>query len=379
MYLFIATDYPVYIADGLYLVQDKFSTILKRYYEAFGSITLCSRFINDIPPSNYIDVSDFIRAIVSIDLPTSLFALDNNKIKKGIIPCDLVVGRFDSIVACRAAMIAHRLGKPFFAEIMADAWDGYWNHGIKGKLLAPYMLFANKRAIRNADFALYVTQFFLQDRYPCKGICEHASNVFIPELDEHILQERLLRIKNMDIKSITMATTANVDVPAKGQQYVIKALPKLKEKGVVVKYFLLGGGDSHYLKQIAQNCGVEDQVVFCGEKSLHDVLVFLDSIDIYIQPSLQEGLPRAIIEAMSRALPCLGSTTAGIPELLPEDCLFERRAVNGIVNTVLGVLSINNLEYLARYSFNTSKDYTDKILSERRNAFYNKIKEAIKA
>ena len=379
MNVFIATDYRVYIVNGQYLVQDKFSTILKRYYEAFGSITLCSRFINDTPPSNYIDVSVFIRSIVAIDIPTSLLALDNNKIKKGIIPCDLVVGRFDSIVACRAAMIAHRLGKPFFAEIMADAWDGYWNHGIKGKIMAPYMLFANKKAVRNADFALYVTTYFLQDRYPSKGICEHASNVFIPELDDHILQNRLMRIKNMDIKSITMATTANVDVSAKGQQYVIKALPKLKDKGIVVKYFLIGGGDSHYLKQIAQKCGVEDQVVFCGEKSLQDVFMFLDSIDIYIQPSLQEGLPRAIIEAMSRAVPCLGSTTAGIPELLPEECLFERRAVNGVVNTVLGVLNKNKLDFLARYSFNTSKDYTDLVLSERRNAFYNRIKEAIKA
>ena len=51
------------------------------------------------------------------------------------------------------------------------------------------------------------------------------------------------------------------------------------------------------------------------------VLNWLDDIDIYVQPSFQEGLPRALVEAMSGGRPAFASTTGGIPELLPADCL----------------------------------------------------------
>ena len=57
---------------------------------------------------------------------------------------------------------------------------------------------------------------------------------------------------------------------------------------------------------------------------------WLDDMDLYIQPSLQEGLPRAVVEAMSRGLPALGAHTGGIPELLGEDCIFPRKGVDAI-------------------------------------------------
>lgn len=51
-------------------------------------------------------------------------------------------------------------------------------------------------------------------------------------------------------------------------------------------------------------------------------MAFLDTVDIYIQPSKQEGLPRSVVEAMSRGCLCVGSRIAGIPELLSTKYLF---------------------------------------------------------
>jgi len=68
-------------------------------------------------------------------------------------------------------------------------------------------------------------------------------------------------------------------------------------------------------------------VSFEGVLSRSDVFDWLDEIDVYVQPSRTEGLPRALIEAMSRACPAIGSAVGGIPELLPRSCLFGPRDV----------------------------------------------------
>lgn len=67
---------------------------------------------------------------------------------------------------------------------------------------------------------------------------------------------------------------------------------------------------------------VADQIKIIGQMPHDKVFTWLDSIDIYAQPSRQEGLPRAMIEAMSRGIPCIGAKTAGIPELIDNKYIF---------------------------------------------------------
>src|SRR5690606_15570335 len=116
---------------------------------------------------------------------------------------------------------------------------------------------------------------------------------------------------------IIIGTTAAIDVKHKGQQYVIEALGELKKNGYTkFEYHLVGGGDPAYLKSIAKRHNIEENIHFLGTLPHNKVFEWLDNIDIYVQPSRQEGLPRALIEAMSRGLPAFGANTAGIPELL---------------------------------------------------------------
>ena len=56
----------------------------------------------------------------------------------------------------------------------------------------------------------------------------------------------------------------------------------------------------------------------------------MDQVDIYIQPSLTEGLPRGLLEAMSRGCPAIASRVGGIPELLGNSCLHRPGDAEGL-------------------------------------------------
>lgn len=146
------------------------------------------------------------------------------------------------------------------------------------------------------------------------------------------------RLKKIDSYSkgcrLNIITVAAVNVRYKGQEYVIRAIAKLNKMGYNYQYYLVGGGDNTFLNNVVKECEVEKYVHFIGALPHNKVIEVLDKMDIYIQPSKQEGLPRALIEAMSRALPAVGTRVAGIPELLHDDCLVKKGSVSEIVRVL---------------------------------------------
>ncbi len=375
MKLFIASDASIHLYNGRYYYVSQVYTIIKKYYDNFGPLTICGRLKNDQElSSSYIDVTDMIEEYVEIgSLYKAMFFAYNDKIRNAIQKCDLVVGRCNGIVSFRAADIAKKLKKPYYAEVMNCAWDAYWNHGTVGKIIAPYMFFKMKRVVYNADYALYVTSEFLQKRYPCKNPSVGVSDVWLEDVDDSVLKKRLDKIEKSDFKEITLMTTAAVNVRYKGQEFVIKAIPQLNRAGIRVKYMLVGGGDDSYLCALAKKYNVEDQVEFLGRRPLSEVFELVERADIYIQPSLQEGLPRSVVEAMSKACPVIGARTAGIPELIPDECVVRRKSVKDIADAIIRFANKEKMTELAMANFENAKAYQNDILSEKRNSYYKMV------
>ena len=233
-----------------------------------------------------------------------------------------------------------------------------------------------KLVVKHADFAIYVTQKFLQERYPCVNRSVGVSNVVIKNVSEDVLNRRLDKIKNMDVRKISLMTTAGVDLHSKGQEYVVKAMRLLKDKGITCTYYLAGDGDKSYLMNFAKQVGVDNQLVFLGRLSLDRVFENIDEIDIYIQPSLQEGLPRALIEALSRSCPSLGARTAGIPELLDSECIFERKSPQSIATTIENIIK-NNMEKYAKRNYIEGQKYLEYKLNRRRNEYFDYVEGSL--
>ncbi|SYZ77871.1 glycosyltransferase family 4 protein [Trichococcus shcherbakoviae] len=298
-------------------------------------------------------------------------------IEREVINADVIIARLPSSIGNIAIEMAKKNNKPYLIEVVACPWDSLWNHSFKGKVIAPFSYYKMKNLIEESKFTIYVTERFLQERYPTRGKSTNCSNVALQKFDNDILTKRQHYIMNKNSQDpIIIGTTAAVDVKHKGQQYVIKALGELKSEGYAnYQYHLVGGGNQDYLKKIAENYGVSDQVKFLGTMPHDKVFGWLDNIDLYIQPSRQEGLPRALIEAMSRAVPSLGAKTAGIPELLESDFIFSNTKRN--IAEICQILKSFDKETMlkqANRNYEESKKYDKKIIEERRKNFFEELR-----
>lgn len=101
----------------------------------------------------------------------------------------------------------------------------------------------------------------------------------------------------------------------KGIEYLIKAVKILKEDYVNIKLLLVGDGpERERLSRLVIEFDLTKQVIFTGK--IAEVQKYLQLFDLFILPSLQEGLSIAIIEAMASGVPVIASEVDGIPEVI---------------------------------------------------------------
>jgi glycosyltransferase involved in cell wall biosynthesis len=103
----------------------------------------------------------------------------------------------------------------------------------------------------------------------------------------------------------------------KGHRYLLEAAAMLKRRGHKIKYLVAGEGPvRRQLEDRVKVLNLEDEVRFCGFVS--DAPGILSQIDIFILPSLYEGLGVAVLEAMAAGKPVIASRVGGLPELIAD-------------------------------------------------------------
>jgi glycosyltransferase involved in cell wall biosynthesis len=131
------------------------------------------------------------------------------------------------------------------------------------------------------------------------------------------------------------------------------------------------------LELLAKKSGIADRVFFRGMLSPGEaVRAELDAADIFILPSRTEGLPRALIEAMARALPCIGSTAGGIPELLPPEDMVPANDAIALAKKIRAIIEDpQRMAQMSYRNYQTAKEYGNSILQESRKKYYSNVKE----
>jgi len=347
--------------------------VLSRYTNIFDEVIVFSRVIEEQNESNkYSKITNSKVTIIN-----SLTAT-KDLIKELVKKTDKVIVRMPCFNGIKFLPLCRKLNRNYLIELVACPWDSFWNYDWRGKVIAPFIYLFNKIEVSKAPNVLYVTEKFLQRRYPNKNNTLACSDVVLKKNSEEVLINR----KEIIEKSkpiINLGTLAAIDVKYKGQDRVIKAMGVLAKKGIYnYKYYLAGNGDKTYLLKLARKLHIDNNIIFDGGIPHEQIDDWFKKIDIYIQPSLQEGLPRSLVEAMSNALPCIGSTTGGIPELLDNQFIFSNRNSVKQIKKLLLKMTKGQMLSQAELNFQNSKKYQIDILEQKRNNFYNDFKNQSK-
>lgn len=107
--------------------------------------------------------------------------------------------------------------------------------------------------------------------------------------------------------------------PAKGFHILLDAIAVLVQRSHDLALTIVGdGADRDALTDDVTRLGISDRVTFTGALTQPAVRSVLASADAFALPSLAEGIPVVLMEAMATGLPCVASRITGIPELIDD-------------------------------------------------------------
>jgi glycosyltransferase involved in cell wall biosynthesis len=244
------------------------------------------------------------------------------------------------------------------------------------RLYAPILYNQILRHIKDAPFAIYVTQTYLQSIYPVRGKMFGCTDTFIPVSSEKYLEKRFVHIDN-EKKAYKIGLIGFYHGQRKGVDTAIRAL-SLTSLDTQLHVLGLGSSkDRSKWMSFAHKFNYSNKLNFPNPFSkIDDVLKWIDTMDLIILPSRSEGLPRAIIESMSRACPIITSNVAGLPELISNQWLHnpgDYKKLNFLIEKALNDKSL--LKAMAKENYEKSKSYSFEELKTRRNVFLKEFKD----
>ncbi|WP_261874888.1 glycosyltransferase family 4 protein [Vibrio rarus] len=347
----------------LYLNHSDLITVVSRFEQTELSTIECDNKFNGI--NN--EVINFI-GFKNLSNPIELFSNNLSSMCEIIADYDFVIARLPSEIGLLAVKSAKKLGIPYAIEFVACPWDALYHYGrLEAKLYAPVFYYRNRKAVLDCPNVVYVTSSFLQSRYPTNGNSFGVSDV---EID---CDTKVHHIKEFTpSKRISLGLIGSLDSPHKGISDALKALRLLLDKGYDVELNVLGPGDN--LRWANSIKGIESRVRFLGTKKPgKEVQDWLASLDIYIQPSLQEGLPRSIVEAMNCGLPIVASNAGGIPELIQKNFIHRKKDYTTLAKMIEKLFNSYEYRQSSKFSIETSEQFDYRELFSKRSHIWKSI------
>ena len=144
----------------------------------------------------------------------------------------------------------------------------------------------------------------------------HSGVEFPRALDTEMCRRRVRRELDLEEGSLVVGTLGRLTA-VKGQDDLLRAFATLLHAHQSARLLLVGEGEEEgNLRRLAADLGVAEKVEFCGWKS--DVFAALSAMDLFALPSLNEGMGKALVEAMYVGLPVVATRVGGVPELVEE-------------------------------------------------------------
>lgn len=363
-----------------------------RYFQYFDKIILVARVLTDskIEGEPLYEVPQ--EHVVVYELPyylgfshyLSVALKYRNKIKKAVALYGrenntVFLARVPSMAGSTAAYYLKRKNIPYGVEVVGDPWDAF-SPGCVNHPLRPLLRFRGwlelKKVTKSAAVGLYVTKNALQRRYPLANDAK-SFGISDVQISSDLLDITKTRCYFDGGRTLKLISVGNLSLMNKSPDVVLKAVAILKNRSIPIFLTWVGGGQLlEVLKNMAKRLGVSNCVNFIGNQPRSRVVEELKKNDIFILVSRQEGLPRAMVEAMATGLACIGSDRGGIPELIDSSFIVPVNEVQSLADKIESLFRHpKSIAQQGFRNFEKAKTFDESALSLRREDFFRALME----
>lgn len=342
----------------------------------FGSITSKDR-VNEYRQ----ELADCGLGVFHVPIPRSLFKIKDiivsyRMVKKmaeenkyQIVHCHSPIGGVICRLACKKArksgtkVIYTAHGFHFFEGAAKSAWAVFYP--------------VEKFCSRFTDMLITINQ---EDYQRARKF--HAKKVeYVPGIGVHtdefqnaVADREAKRVEfGFETDDFVFMSTGQIST-RKNHEVIIRALAQISNPKI--KYLIVGFGElEEQLKLLAKELDVEERVIFAGYRS--DVKELLHSVDAFVFPSLQEGLPVALMEAMSVGLPVVCSKIRGNVDLIEDGkggYIYSCHDVDGFAEGMIRIVEKENTD-MGAVNIATVKKFDTKAVNDTMERIYRSVCE----
>ena len=221
------------------------------------------------------------------------------------------------IAACEVGTIGKKLmQRPHLMTLQG----GYLTKGLRNRLTEIVVSGFVKWNLRNADVVHAISQKLAQNarRFGAKRVVVIPNGVngsIFKSMDRKKLREQY----GFSIDAKIVVSVARL-VPVKGLDYLIKAVSLLLQTDNKINLLIIGDGSQRAeLEELISELKLDNRVRLMGTIPHEQIAGFLNQADVFVLPSLSEGLGIAIIEAMACGIPVIGTNVDGIPDIIKDN------------------------------------------------------------
>lgn len=196
----------------------------------------------------------------------------------------------------------------------------------------------------------------------------YRSNMFFPK-NVGSCRKELGLPKNKKI----ILTIGNL-IPIKGHEYLISSMSKIVKKNKNILCLILGSGNLvNKLERKIRSMDLREHVKIIDQKPHSEIPTWINASDVFVLPSLNEGNPTVMFEALGCGKPFVGTIVGGVPEIIVDDKLGLLVAPKKFEELTTAIIESLDKKWDSEYIYDYSKKFTWETICNRIKNVYNEV------
>jgi glycosyltransferase involved in cell wall biosynthesis len=383
------------LRDGTYSSYLTYDSFWKRYLNVFETILIVARVRpTDNLPSGYKVLAGENFQILPLPCYHGPYQylqhmrLTKKTMANAIRPKDCYLFRVPGNLATQFLKLIEK-GYPYGLEVMVDPWNAFAPGSVRS-LIRPYARWLWTRNLvsqcKKASAVSYVTRYALQKRYPPgkNAFVTNYSSINLKRSDIYTeIGARIERISTLKARlagkgpAVLLGFIGSFSQLHKLPHVHLNAVADCISRGANINLEMIGEGKMiEDMKKLANQLGIADRVVFRGRLPAgKQIFEAIDRFDLFLNATATEGLPRVVIEAMSRGCPSIASDVGGTCELLLPEFIVPHNNSRALADKIMAVLEDSeSMIKVIKRNLAVVTDYCEDVLTPRRYTFYSELR-----